>query len=190
MNLSGFPLTALTRRLFGRDRYPKHLLAEIAAAVRTAAGDRQVYLVAESESQQVRLVQRPKDGGFGLDSIWKMTFTLRLSLRLLVEQRRTTATTWETRRNFFPLILLVELEFTSAGFGPLQRQAYRRPFDSHICANPFVPPARICFRNAETACSGKAIGSLAGCDIATCQTAYHSQQLGRFHGLGKMILKT
>jgi len=146
--------------------------------------------VAESESQQVRLVQRPKDGGFGLDSIWKMTFTLRLSLRLLVEQRRTTATTWETRRNFFPLILLVELEFTSAGFGPLQRQAYRRPFDSHICANPFVPPARICFRNAETACSGKAIGSLAGCDIATCQTAYHSQQLGRFHGLGKMILKT
>jgi hypothetical protein len=28
------------------------------------------------------------------------------------------------------------------------------------------------------------------CGRATCQAAYYSQQLGRFHGLRKMILKT
>jgi maltooligosyltrehalose trehalohydrolase len=70
-HFDGFRFDA-TQQIF--DSSPKHLLAEIAAAVRAAAGDRQVYLVAENEPQQVRLVQRPEDGGFGLDSIWNDDF--------------------------------------------------------------------------------------------------------------------
>jgi len=70
-HFDGFRFDA-TQQIF--DASPKHLLAEIAAAVRRIAGDRQIYLVAENEPQQVRLMQRPEDGGYGLDSIWNDDF--------------------------------------------------------------------------------------------------------------------
>jgi maltooligosyltrehalose trehalohydrolase len=70
-HFDGFRFDA-TQQIF--DASQTHLLAEIATAVRRIARDRQVYLVAENESQEVRLVQPPESGGYGLDSIWNDDF--------------------------------------------------------------------------------------------------------------------
>ncbi|HEX6739543.1 MAG TPA: alpha-amylase family glycosyl hydrolase, partial [Vicinamibacteria bacterium] len=47
-----------------------HILAEVAAAARRAAGSRPIWLVAENEPQQARLVRAPEAGGFGIDALW------------------------------------------------------------------------------------------------------------------------
>jgi maltooligosyltrehalose trehalohydrolase len=52
------------------DNSPEHLVAEIAAAARAAAGDRTLFLVAENERQEANQVRPPEKGGFGLDAIW------------------------------------------------------------------------------------------------------------------------
>jgi maltooligosyltrehalose trehalohydrolase len=61
-----------TQQIF--DASPRHVLAEIAQAVRGIAGRRRVYLVAENEPQSVKLVQPPEEGGYGLDSVWNDDF--------------------------------------------------------------------------------------------------------------------
>jgi maltooligosyltrehalose trehalohydrolase len=56
------------------DDSPRHLLQEIAERVRSAAAPRSVYLVAENQVQNTRLVEMPADGGYGLDAVWNDDF--------------------------------------------------------------------------------------------------------------------
>lgn len=56
------------------DASPTHLVAEVAQAARTAAGGREIYLVAENETQEAQLVRAPAQGGHGLDAIWNDDF--------------------------------------------------------------------------------------------------------------------
>ena len=52
------------------DSSPTHVLAEMVERVRQAAGQKQVYIIAENEPQETRLVRAPRDGGFGIDALW------------------------------------------------------------------------------------------------------------------------
>ena len=70
-HLDGLRLDATTM-IF--DDSPRHLLQEIAERVRAAAAPRSVYLVAENEAQDARLVRPPGDGGYGLDAVWNDDF--------------------------------------------------------------------------------------------------------------------
>lgn len=56
------------------DRSVPHILEELARSARAAAPGRSIYLVAENEPQQSRLVRSPKDGGYGLDAMWNDDF--------------------------------------------------------------------------------------------------------------------
>lgn len=56
------------------DTSPTHILAEIAGAARAAAGGRPLYLIAESEPQQARIVRPKPEGGYGLDALWTDDF--------------------------------------------------------------------------------------------------------------------
>lgn len=53
-----------------QDASPRHVIAEVVAAARVAAGNVPLYVVAENEPQQTRLVRGPDDGGFGVDALW------------------------------------------------------------------------------------------------------------------------
>ncbi|MBI3507603.1 MAG: malto-oligosyltrehalose trehalohydrolase [Proteobacteria bacterium] len=57
-----------------RDESPTHVLAELSARARAAAGRRRILLVAENESQEARLLASIEDGGFGLDGVWNDDF--------------------------------------------------------------------------------------------------------------------
>jgi maltooligosyltrehalose trehalohydrolase len=61
-----------TQQIF--DASPKHLLAEISERTRDAAGGRGIYLVAENETQEAKLVRPEAEGGCGLDSLWNDDF--------------------------------------------------------------------------------------------------------------------
>ena len=52
------------------DASPCHILGEIGAAVRAAAGRKRVLLIAENESQDTRTLRPPEEGGHGLDAVW------------------------------------------------------------------------------------------------------------------------
>ncbi|MDB5527818.1 MAG: putative 1,4-alpha-glucan branching enzyme protein [Devosia sp.] len=56
-----------TQALF--DDSDTHIIAEIAAAARAAAPERQLFIVAENQPQDHRLVDRPEAGGYGLEAI-------------------------------------------------------------------------------------------------------------------------
>jgi maltooligosyltrehalose trehalohydrolase len=56
------------------DESSEHVLRSIAARAREAAGTRSVYLVAENEPQEGRLVRDPAKGGYGLDALWNDDF--------------------------------------------------------------------------------------------------------------------
>jgi maltooligosyltrehalose trehalohydrolase len=56
------------------DASDRHILADLAAAARRAAGRRAVLLVAENEPQDVRLVRPVEHGGYGLDLLWNDDF--------------------------------------------------------------------------------------------------------------------
>jgi maltooligosyltrehalose trehalohydrolase len=56
------------------DRSPRHILAEISAAARSAAGRRSIALIAENEPQQTRLVRPVEAGGYGIDALWNDDF--------------------------------------------------------------------------------------------------------------------
>ena len=52
------------------DASREHVIASIARRARAAAGGRPVYLVAENEPQDTRIVRPPSSGGLGLDALW------------------------------------------------------------------------------------------------------------------------
>jgi maltooligosyltrehalose trehalohydrolase len=56
------------------DASPRHVIADIVSHARQAAGQRQVYIVAENEPQQSRLVRHASAGGFGADALWNDDF--------------------------------------------------------------------------------------------------------------------
>lgn len=56
------------------DASMRHVLAEIARAVREAARGRRTFVVAENERQNIRLVQPIARGGYGLDGLWNDDF--------------------------------------------------------------------------------------------------------------------
>jgi maltooligosyltrehalose trehalohydrolase len=56
------------------DASPVHVIAEIAAAARAAAGDRSIVLVAENEPQDGRLLAPVAEGGCALDALWNDDF--------------------------------------------------------------------------------------------------------------------
>lgn len=70
-HLDGLRLDA-TQQIF--DASSTHILVEIAAAVRSAAGGRATLLVGENEPQDVALLAPPDQGGCGLDALWNDDF--------------------------------------------------------------------------------------------------------------------
>jgi maltooligosyltrehalose trehalohydrolase len=54
------------------DASPRHVIAELTHAARDAgrALDKRVYIVAENEPQEARLVRSPERGGHGCDALW------------------------------------------------------------------------------------------------------------------------
>lgn len=69
-HMDGLRLDA-TQQMF--DLSPRHVLIDIAERARAEAGGRRVFLIAENEAQEARLVQRA-GGGFGLDALWNDDF--------------------------------------------------------------------------------------------------------------------
>jgi maltooligosyltrehalose trehalohydrolase len=70
-HLDGLRLDA-TQEIY--DDSPRHILAEIGASAREAAGERAVLLVAENERQDTRLLRPIAEGGYGLDMTWNDDF--------------------------------------------------------------------------------------------------------------------
>jgi maltooligosyltrehalose trehalohydrolase len=66
-HLDGLRLDA-TQQIF--DSSPEQIIVALAKSMRIAAGDRQVFIVAENESQLPMLVRAPERGGYGLDGLW------------------------------------------------------------------------------------------------------------------------
>jgi maltooligosyltrehalose trehalohydrolase len=66
-NLDGLRIDA-AQNIYDDSR--THIVQEITAAVRAAAAGRPVYVVAEDEPQDARLVRPVTEGGFGLDALW------------------------------------------------------------------------------------------------------------------------
>ena len=56
------------------DASPVHVLQEIVARARKAAGARHVLIAAENEPQHTRLLKTPACGGFGMDAVWNDDF--------------------------------------------------------------------------------------------------------------------
>lgn len=56
------------------DRSARHIIAEIGCRARTAARGKPIILVAESETQTVKLVRPIDAGGYGLDALWNDDF--------------------------------------------------------------------------------------------------------------------
>jgi maltooligosyltrehalose trehalohydrolase len=70
-HLDGLRLDA-TQNIY--DASDDHILAAMARRARRAARGRATIIVAENESQQVRLVQPSEQGGYGLDALWNDDF--------------------------------------------------------------------------------------------------------------------
>lgn len=61
-----------TQQIF--DESPRHILAELSDRARAAAPHRRLFLVAENETQQSRLVRPRESGGHGFDALWNDDF--------------------------------------------------------------------------------------------------------------------
>lgn len=70
-HLDGLRLDA-TQNIY--DASPEHILAALAAGVRTAAAGRRTLIVAENEPQDARLIRPAAAGGYGLDALWNDDF--------------------------------------------------------------------------------------------------------------------
>lgn len=70
------------------DASPTHILAELAARVRAAAGRRTVLLIAESDANDVTLIRSPGGSrpGYGLDAVWADDFHHAVHVRLTGER--------------------------------------------------------------------------------------------------------
>jgi len=53
-----------------KDASREHAIAAMARRAREAAGEKAVYLIAENEPQETKLVRRRSDEGYGLDALW------------------------------------------------------------------------------------------------------------------------
>ncbi len=56
------------------DESGEHILAAVTKSVRDSARGRATYIVGENESQHIRLVQPPEQGGYGIDALWNDDF--------------------------------------------------------------------------------------------------------------------
>jgi maltooligosyltrehalose trehalohydrolase len=56
------------------DKSEDHILRALARTARQRAGDRAIILIAENESQQVKILRSPAEGGYGLDALWNDDF--------------------------------------------------------------------------------------------------------------------
>jgi len=56
------------------DNGPRHVVADIVAAARRAAGNRRLFIYAENEPQHARLIRAPEQGGFGCDAVGNEDF--------------------------------------------------------------------------------------------------------------------
>jgi maltooligosyltrehalose trehalohydrolase len=70
-HLDGLRLDA-TQSIFDETR--PHMIAEIVASARAAAGSRSILITAENEPQHTELLDAPKDGGCGIDAMWNDDF--------------------------------------------------------------------------------------------------------------------
>lgn len=70
-HFDGFRFDA-TQSIF--DQSPKHILAELGETARAAAGKRGIFLCAENEPQEPRIVRPIESGGYGLDALWNDDF--------------------------------------------------------------------------------------------------------------------
>ena len=61
-----------TQQIF--DTSTPHILADIAAVARKAGGRRRIFVAAENEPQDARLLRDPKEGGCGLDALYNDDF--------------------------------------------------------------------------------------------------------------------
>ena len=56
------------------DRSREHILAEMARRARAAAGNREIILVAENETQEAKIAKPVERGGYGFDALWNDDF--------------------------------------------------------------------------------------------------------------------
>ena len=70
-HLDGFRFDA-TQNIY--DDSKDHILAAITRAARQAAGRRQIYLIAENEPQETRIVRAESGGGYGMNGLWNDDF--------------------------------------------------------------------------------------------------------------------
>jgi maltooligosyltrehalose trehalohydrolase len=61
-----------TQQIF--DASPRHILLEMSESVRAAAPHKSIYLVAENEPQDTRMVRPTDQGGYNLDALWNDDF--------------------------------------------------------------------------------------------------------------------
>lgn len=64
------------------DSSREHILTCLTKAAREAAGDRQLFLVAENEPQDVRTIRGSETGGHGMDAVWNDDFHHSAMVRL------------------------------------------------------------------------------------------------------------
>jgi len=70
-HLDGLRLDA-TQQIF--DKSSRHIIGDVAAAVRAAAGDKPTIVVGENEPQDVMLLRPREEGGCALDGLWNDDF--------------------------------------------------------------------------------------------------------------------
>ena len=56
------------------DRSREHILADMARRARAAAGNREIVLVAENESQEAKIAKPAEGGGYDFDALWNDDF--------------------------------------------------------------------------------------------------------------------
>ena len=56
------------------DENSPHLQAEIGHQARFAAGDKSIVIIAENDSNDVKLIRPQDKGGYGLDAVWADDF--------------------------------------------------------------------------------------------------------------------
>lgn len=70
-HLDGLRIDA-TQNIYDESR--EHIIAAIVRRAREAGKGRDIYIIAENEPQQVRLVEGPEQGGYGADALWNDDF--------------------------------------------------------------------------------------------------------------------
>lgn len=70
-HFDGYRLDA-TQQIF--DTSDEHIIAAIVKAAKTAAGDKELFIVGENEPQQRKLLTPASEGGYELDALWNDDF--------------------------------------------------------------------------------------------------------------------